>query len=243
MKSFFYKLFKFVGDAFLTSLTEKLRKKDLEFFNPIHKYQVDQFEECYNHFKKYFPTSMLFNTHKDIREFSILEALENETKKNNSNLYLEFGVATGSTINFFSKYLSNRKIFGFDNFTGNVENWIGNKTRIKGAWNRGGKPPKVNDNVELIIGNIQNTLDNFLSKNDYGINFVHIDVNTYETTKFILEKIKPKLVKGSIIIFDDYYNLPGWRNGEHKAMTEVFSDDQFKYIAFHSGQIVTVRIL
>lgn len=241
MKKFFYKFFKFAGDAFLTSYTEKLRKKDLDFFNPIHRYQVDQFEECYNHFKKYFPTSMLFNNHSDIREFSILEALENDTKK--QQLFLEFGVATGSTINFFSKYLSNKKIFGFDNFTGNKEHWIGNKTRIKGAWNRGGKPPKVNNNVELIIGDIQNTLENFLAKNNYEINFVHIDVNTYETTKFILERLKPKLIKGSIIIFDDYYNLPGWKSGEHKAMTEVFLDSEFKYIAFHSGQIVSVKIL
>ena len=53
MRKFFYKFFKFAGDAFLTSYTEKLRKKDLDFFNPIHRYQVDQFEECYKHFKKW----------------------------------------------------------------------------------------------------------------------------------------------------------------------------------------------
>ena len=68
-------------------------------------------------------------------------------------------------------------------------------------------------------------------------------MNTYETTKFILERIKPKLIKGAIIIFDDYYNLPGWKNGEYKAMTEIFSESEFKYIAFHSGQIVSVQII
>ena len=243
MKKFLFKTFKFFGDAFLSSLTEHLRKQRIDMFNPIHRYQIDQFEECYNYFKKYFQNSMLFNTHRDIRDFSILEALENNTDTQTEHLYLEFGVATGSTINFFSNYLKNKKIYGFDNFTGNTENWVGNKTRIKGAWDRGGKPPKVNDNVELIVGDIQNTLDNFLKKNTNKVNFVHIDVNTYETTKFILERIKPKLIKGAIIIFDDYYNLPAWKNGEYKAMTEIFSENEFKYIAFHSGQIVSVKIL
>ena len=33
-----------------------------------------------------------------------------------------------------------------------------------------------------------------------------------------------------------------YKNGEYKAMTEIFSESEFKYIAFHSGQIVTVQI-
>ena len=34
-----------------------------------------------------------------------------------------------------------------------------------------------------------------------------MDVDTYETTKFILETIKPNLINGAIILFDELYNF------------------------------------
>ena len=39
-----------------------------------------------------------------------------------------------------------------------------------------------------------------------------MDVDTYETSSFIL-KIKPYLIKGAIIIFDELYNFPAWDVG------------------------------
>jgi len=237
------KVFKFIGDAFMASHAATIRRKDLQKGSPIYRYQQEQFLECYEYFKKFFSSSMLFDNYEDIRDFSIKTSLKNQPK-NEDLLYLEFGVATGNTINFFSNYLKevNTKIYGFDNFTGNIENWIGNKTRIKGAWNRNGIPPKVNSNVKLEIGNIQDTLDNFLKKNTKKINFVHIDVNTFETTKFILERIKSKLTNKCVILFDDYYNLPNWKHGEHGALVKTFSQNEYKYIAFHSGQIVAIQL-
>ena len=158
-KKLIYKLFKFIGDAFLASNAKVIRDKYAKSHSPIHRYQTEQREECYQYFKEYFFRAMLFDGDDDIRSFSISTALENH---NEDDLYLEFGVATGNTINFFSKYLKlkNIVIHGFDNFTGNTENWIGNKTRVKGAWNRGGIPPKVEPNVKLVVGDIQNTLLN-----------------------------------------------------------------------------------
>ena len=38
------------------------------------------------------------------------------------------------------------------------------------------------------------------------IAIIHIDVNIYSTSKFILEKTKDKLQSGSIIIFDELVN-------------------------------------
>ena len=48
-----------------------------------------------------------------------------------------------------------------------------------------------------------------------------MDVDTYETTKFVLETIKPHLINGAIILFDELYNFEGWDVGEYKALTEV----------------------
>ena len=59
-----------------------------------------------------------------------------------------------------------------------------------------------------------------------------MDVDTYESSKFILEKIKPFLIKGAIILFDEVYNFEGWDVGEYKALTEVFEDKDYQFISF-----------
>ena len=72
---------------------------------------------------------------------------------------------------------------------------------------------------------------NFL-ENVEKINFIHIDVDTYETTKFILNQTKNHMVDNSIILFDDLYNFSGWSVGEYKALQEVYKEDEYKFIAF-----------
>ena len=92
--------------------------------------------------------------------------------------------------------------------------------------------PKTNSNVTLIRGWVQDTIEKFLDEKKPEINFVHIDLDTYESSKFVLEKIKPFLIKNSIIIFDELYNYPGWEVGEYKALKEVFNENEYKYMAF-----------
>lgn len=71
-----------------------------------------------------------------------------------------------------------------------------------------------------------------------------MDVDTYESSKFILEAIKPNLVKGAIILFDELYNFEGWDVGEYKALREVFNDNEYKFLSFatDSSQAV-IKIL
>ena len=38
------------------------------------------------------------------------------------------------------------------------------------------------------------------------IKLCHIDVNTYESTKEVFEYVDKRLVKGGVIVFDDYGN-------------------------------------
>ena len=91
---------------------------------------------------------------------------------------------------------------------------------------------------------ILDTLPRFINEKNHKINFVHMDVDTYESSKFILESIKPHLVKGSTILFDELYNFEGWDVGEYKALREVFNDDEYKFLAFSqdSAQVV-IKIL
>ena len=109
-----------------------------------------------------------------------------------------------------------------------------------GNCNLNKKIPKLNKNVEPIVGWIEDTLEDFLKKHNPKINFVHIDVDTYATTKFILEKIKPYLTENAVLAFDELYNYIGWEQGEFKALNEVFNQEEFEYKAFRIDFIRSV---
>ena len=94
------------------------------------------------------------------------------------------------------------------------------------------KIPKLNSNVIPISGWVQDTLPKFLDEKKPKINFVHMDIDTYESSKFVLENIKPCLVKGAIILFDELYNFEGWDVGEYKALTEVFDEKDYSFVSF-----------
>ena len=135
----------------------------------------------------------------------------------------------GTSINFLADYV--KTIYGFDSFEGLKEDWVGNLLP-KGYFNLNKKIPKLKKNVVPLVGWIQDTLEDFLNQHNPKINFVHIDVDTYETSLYILKSIKPYLDKNAIILFDELYNFPGWRNGEYKALQETFDESEYKFRAF-----------
>ena len=71
------------------------------------------------------------------------------------------------------------------------------------------------------------------------INFAHLDMDLYSPTKFTLQKIKPFLLDGAILLFDEFYNYLNWQDGEYKALIEVFKKNEYKYVAYNiaSGQL------
>jgi len=203
-------------------------------------YKEHQAINCFEHFKKYFKNSIFLSTDK-IRGYALNAAKENDNASD--YFYIEFGVFSGTSINFFSKNLNNKKIYGFDSFEGLKEDWVGTSVP-KGTFNLNKKIPKLENNVVPIAGWIQDTLPIFLKEKNPKINFVHMDVDTYESSIFILETIKPNLVKGAIILFDELYNFEGWDVGEYKALREVFNDNEYKFLSFatDSSQAV-IKIL
>lgn len=214
-----------------------------DYIQPKSVYQLyreDQNYQCFLHFKELLKSTLLL-TQKKIREHAIEESIKNDPNSDYS--YLEFGVFSGTTITFFSKYLTKSKIYGFDSFEGLKEHWLGT-TVTKGTFDLKKKIPTLPKNVVPVAGWIQDTLPPFLIEKDPKINFVHIDVDTYETTKFILDLIKPRLVKGALILFDELYNFEGWDVGEYKALAEVFKESEYKFEAFaHDGQQALIKIL
>jgi hypothetical protein len=198
----------------------------------FQRFKEEEMDNCYNTFKKHFYDAVFLDRH-ELKKYAIKEALEKDDS--NSDLYyLEFGVGAGSSINFFSKILDEKKrsIFGFDSFVGLKEDWKGHVFFPKGSLSQNNRLPQTKKNVKLISGWIQETLPIFIEENKPQINFIHIDVDTYETTKFILNKTKKYLTKNCVIVFDDFYNFAGWSVGEYKGLVEEFNESEYKYIAF-----------
>ncbi len=65
------------------------------------------------------------------------------------------------------------------------------------------------------------TIPEYVKKHpNMKISLLNLDVDLYEPTKVILENLFPKIVKGGIIILDDYNIFPG----ETKAVKEYFKN-------------------
>ena len=224
----------------------KTLKKLIVFFNnrlkvkvqpssPADLYHEDVAKNSYETFKSYFKESYVFSDDSSIRSFAINEAIKKFGKE---SLFLEFGVFKGDSINLFAKKLKkiNAEIIGFDSFKGLKDEWMTEEFNPPGTFDLKGKKPRVESNVKLIDGWIEDTLNQFLSNNTQKIAFVHFDLDTYESTSFVLKKIKDRLEPGTIILFDEFYGFPNWEKYEYKAFKEELKENKFKYIAFGSRQ-------
>lgn len=82
---------------------------------------------------------------------------------------------------------------------------------------------KLNQNIDIIQGDILKTLPDYLNNNaQLKISLLHIDVDIYEPTSLALELLYPHVVKGGVIIFDDY----GAFSGTNKAVDDFFNNNQ-----------------
>lgn len=141
----------------------------------------------------------------------------------NKGLWLEFGVCSGRTINLISK-CTNNTVYGFDSFYGLPEDW-GNHQK-KGSYTRDGNLPSVNENVELVVGLFEDTLDSFLKKHKGPVSYLHLDADLYSSTKFVLDKIRDRIVPGTVISFDEIYNYPEYADHEIRAWVEFCNENK-----------------
>jgi|688.fasta_scaffold14923_7 hypothetical protein len=144
----------------------------------------------------------------------------------NEGLWLEFGVCSGNTINIISSKTKNT-VYGFDSFLGLPEDWGDHQP--KGAYSRNGNLPSINNNVELVVGLFQDTLDDFLKEHKEPVAYLHLDADLYSSTKFVLDKLKKRIVSGTVISFDEIRNYPEYRDHEIKAWLEFSSKTKISY--------------
>ena len=65
-------------------------------------------------------------------------------------------------------------------------------------------------NYDLVKGDILKTLPNYLSKNKkLKISLLHLDLDVYEPTRFVLDALYKNISKNGIILLDDYTHIKG----------------------------------
>ena len=80
---------------------------------------------------------------------------------------------------------------------------------------------------ELIKGDACETVDRWMHDNPHAIvSLLIFDMDLYEPTKVVLEKIRPRLTRGSVIAFDEL-NCKFFP-GETRALAEVFGLNQVR---------------
>lgn len=160
---------------------------------------------------------------------------------NPDGIALEFGVASGRTVNQIAEGF-NGPVYGFDSFEGLPETW---RTGFEqGAF--AGKLPEVRENVELVVGLFDDTLPGFQPMREKRVNFLHVDCDLYSSTKTVFEQVGPYLDDELIVLFDEYWNYPGWRQHEHQALQEFCeaTGARYEYIGIvGNSQQVAVQMV
>jgi hypothetical protein len=149
-------------------------------------------------------------------------------------LYLEFGVAQGTTLRYWRDLLSSTsgQLYGFDSFQGMPQAW--NVYIGEGDFDQRGQPPQIEgdtSNVHFVVGYFEETLPDFvLPPNDLLI--LNCDADLYSSTTTILNHLGPNLRIGSLIYFDEFND----RVHELRAFDEFLSRTAMKFRVISASQ-------
>lgn len=157
-----------------------------------------------------------------------------------TGLFCEFGVFKGHTLQTIGT-LTTEKIHGFDSFKGLPEFWTdgyGEKAFELP------KTPEFSGNVAIHEGYFEDSLPQFLNDHQEDFAFVHVDCDLYSSTQTIFSLAQNRFKEGTVIVFDEYFNYPGWQHGEYKAFQEFIAASHlsYQYITYNAmqGQVAVI---
>ncbi|MCD2193323.1 class I SAM-dependent methyltransferase [Actinomycetospora endophytica] len=152
---------------------------------------------------------------------------------------LEFGVYSGATLARIAADRGGCAVYGFDSFEGLPEDW---RAGFRAGTFAVDSVPEV-EGAELVVGWFSDTLPGFLEAHPGPVDLLHLDADLYSSTATVLDLVGPRLHPGSVLVFDEYLNHPGWQDGEHRAWREHVAthDVEYVYEAFtHDHEQVVV---
>jgi predicted O-methyltransferase YrrM len=156
---------------------------------------------------------------------------------------LEFGVFQGRSLSVIAEARKGREVYGFDSFEGLPEDYRPHVRQGAFALDR---LPRV-EGAELVVGWFDDTLPGFLDAHPGPVDFLHVDGDLYSSAVTVLTLVGPRLQSGSIVIFDEFFNYPGWdQGGEFRAWEEYLdrTGARVEYEAYTSNnEQVVVRVI
>ena len=225
-------------DAVSERVADRLSRKILSqhYFRELHPATLllrDAQVEAADYVREKMPDALYFMEREPLLRYAV-------DRVSRPGLFLEFGVFSGKSIWVIAERSSNL-VHGFDSFEGLPEDWTGNKDP-KGKYSTGGRLPAVPPNVRLYKGWFSDTLPAFLQAHPDDIAFMHIDCDLYSSTRDVLEATALQIREGTVIVLDDYFNFPGWRNHEFKALQEFVcrTGMEYDYVGYARHQVALV---
>jgi len=178
-------------------------------------------EQSLDYIEAYMRDALIFRDRWDLLLHAAREAPQ-------QGLMLEFGVADGASLRYVASRVA-RSFHGFDSFEGLPEDWSGTFER-KGKFTRGGALPAVPANARIYSGWFADTLPRFLGDHPgESAAFVHVDCDIYASTATALRHLADRLDTGAVLVFDEYFNYPGWQRHEWRAFQEFVRDTGISY--------------
>jgi O-methyltransferase len=141
-------------------------------------------------------------------------------------LYLEFGVAEGSSITRWSHLLRNpgSRLHGFDSFLGLPHDWT-LEGHPRGFFSTHGRPPDVSDpRIQFFVGWFDETLPEYRWP-EHEVLVVMMDADLYSSTSTVLSHVKVRLLPGSYLYFDQFHH----RCDELRAFAELLDETRLHF--------------
>lgn len=170
---------------------------------------------------------------KSMYRFMKLSEILKEIKNVKGDI-IEFGIWNGNNLFSIKKmidyYKINKKIYGFDNFSG-FPNPQKLKKKTKGKYI--GRPQLIKKiisffqlkKIHIINDDIMN-LSVYMKKFN-RISFIYIDCNVYKVVEKILNEMNNKISSGGIIAFDEARNK--FNTDEGRAMMKFYKANKKNY--------------
>lgn len=208
---------------------------DVGRIHPMRERSLRALQRTVDYIDRAMPDALGFDSQREVTEFALNSA-------SIDGHYLEFGVYTGGTIRFIASHTGSRVVHGFDSFRGLPEAWS-SFNLVRGAFDTGGRLPRVPTNVLLHRGTFDQILPEWLQKYPGPAAFIHVDCDIYSSTRTIFTLLAERIVPGTVILFDEYFNYPNWEQHEFKAFQEFVAERRvaYRYLGF-ARQQVAVRI-
>jgi hypothetical protein len=201
---------------------------DFPRLHPAREMKRLALQESVQYAQKYMRTAVGMESSREVLSSSLRQVTVR-------GYYLEFGVYRGGTIGFIAKQVAPLQVHGFDSFHGLQEAWSGDGF----SFDLQGRMPKVPGNVLLHPGFFADTLPGWLEQNPGPAAFIHIDSDLYEPARCVFEHLEERIVPGTIIVFDEYFNYPNWQAHEFRAFAELVErcQVQYEYMSYARFQV------